>query len=114
GDVVLRQRPIDGKPAMPAYQIASLSDDVQFGTSLIVRGADLLPSTAIQMHLAQLLDLKGFRSARFLHHPLVLDLEGRKLSKSEGASSLKAMRASGADPASIIDQAYRMYAQCFP
>ena len=114
GDVVLRQRPIGGKPAMPAYQIASLSDDVESGTTLIVRGADLLPSTAIQMHLAQLLDLDGFRSARYLHHPLVLDPGGRKLSKSEGAFSLKAMRERGADPSSIIDQADRMYAQCFP
>ncbi len=114
GDVVLRQRPIGGKPAMPAYQIASLSDDVESGTTLIVRGADLLPSTAMQLHLAQLLELDGFRSVRFLHHPLVLDPGGRKLSKSEGAFSLKAMRERGADPSSIIDQADRMYAQCFP
>ena len=82
----------------PAYQIASLSDDVDFGIDLIVRGADLLPSTLIQLHLARVLDLKAFAEVRFLHHPLITDTRGGKLSKSHGAGSLKAMREAGGEP----------------
>jgi len=90
-DPVLRQR--NGRPA---YQIASLADDVDHGTTLIVRGSDLLPSTACQLHLAGLLGLSSFAQVRFLHHPLITDVSGNKLSKSEGAASLKAMREAGA------------------
>ncbi len=92
-DPVVRQR--DGRPS---YQIASLTDDVHFGIGLIVRGADLLPSTAVQMHMARALDLDAFRRVRFLHHPLVLDTLGHKLSKSEGAFCLHQARARGDDP----------------
>lgn len=92
-DPVVRQR--NGRPS---YQIASLTDDVAFGVDLIVRGADLLPSTAMQVHMAEVLGLGSFRRARFLHHPLVLDLAGHKLSKSEGAFCLHQARARGDDP----------------
>lgn len=95
-DPVVRQR--DGRPA---YQIASLCDDVRFGISLVVRGEDLLPSTAIQQHVAALLGIGSFRQALFLHHPLVLDEQGRKRSKSQGAASLRALRLQGGDPAAI-------------
>lgn len=74
---VLRQR--DGTPA---YQVASLSDDIDLGVDLIVRGEDLLPSTAAQLHMARVLGLTTFPAARFMHHPLRTDAEGRKLSKS--------------------------------
>lgn len=75
---VLRQR-----NGAPAYQVASLSDDIDLGIDLIVRGADLLPSTAAQLHMARALGLHAFLDARFVHHPLLTDPEGRKLSKSQ-------------------------------
>lgn len=92
-DPVLRQR--NGRPA---YQIASLADDVDHGITFIVRGADLLPSTACQLYLAHLLGLSAFTDVRFLHHPLITDERGDKLSKSEGAASLIAMREAGLAP----------------
>jgi glutamyl-tRNA synthetase len=95
-DPVVRQR--NGRPA---YQIASLSDDVDFHVDLIVRGSDLLPSTLVQLHLASLLDLSTFMEARFLHHPLLLDDRGGKLSKSHGAGSLNALREAGDDPRKV-------------
>jgi glutamyl/glutaminyl-tRNA synthetase len=94
GDPVVRQRAGDG-PGVPAYQLASLADDVDRRITFVVRGEDLLPSTACQLHIAELLGLNEFEVVRFLHHPLLLDPEGRKLSKSEGASSLQAMQAAG-------------------
>ena len=95
-DPVIRQR--NGRPA---YQIASLADDVGFGIDVVVRGADLLNSTAIQLHLAGLLGLEAFRRALFLHHPLVLDVSGAKRSKSHGADSLLAARKAGEYPLEI-------------
>ncbi len=87
GDPVIRQR--NGKPA---YQVASLADDIDHGITFIVRGADLLPSTACQIHISQLLGLSAFDQVRFLHHPLLRAENGAKLSKSARAASLRSMR----------------------
>jgi len=95
-DPVIRQR--NGRPA---YQIASLADDVRFGIDMIGRGEDLLASTAVQLHLAGLLGLEAFHKAFFLHHSLVLDPHGAKRSKSHGADSLWAARKAGEDPMEI-------------
>ncbi len=91
----------------PAYQIASLSDDLDRGISMIVRGADLLPSTACQLFIAQVLGREMFAEVRFHHHPLSLDAEGQKLSKSAGAGSLRAMRDARSSPAPLIAAAER-------
>ncbi len=103
-DPVLRQRTVDGV-ARPAYQLASLADDVDHGTTFIVRGEDLWPSTVCQVHLAGLLSLPDFQHVRFVHHPLLLDDDGNKLSKSEGALALRAMRERGTDPAELRSMA---------
>jgi len=76
-DPIMRRR--DG---LPAYQIASLADDVDHGINCIVRGKDLLSSTAIQLHLAGLLELNTFQHVVFLHHELLQSEAGEKLSKS--------------------------------
>ncbi|MCF8257653.1 MAG: hypothetical protein K9J06_08875 [Flavobacteriales bacterium] len=78
-DPVVRRR--DG---IPAYQVASVVDDHHFGIDLIVRGEDLLPSTAVQLFIAQQLGLDDFLNATFHHHPLILDEKGEKWSKSAG------------------------------
>lgn len=75
---VVRRR--DG---LPAYQIASLADDLFFGVNLIVRGADLWGSTLNQLYLANLLNEKPFLHCQFVHHPLLLT-GTEKLSKSVG------------------------------
>jgi glutamyl-tRNA synthetase len=81
-DPVLRQR--NGRPA---YQIASLADDVDYRINVIVRGRDLLPSTCCQLYIARLLGLSAFENTLFVHHPLITDEAGRKLSKSQGAKA---------------------------
>ena len=78
------------KDAVVAYQLASVVDDLRLGTTLIVRGLDLLPSTAAQLWLAaQLPETQGFQAARihFFHHALLTDAAGHKLSKSTQAST---------------------------
>ena len=102
-DPVVRQRADLG--GRPAYQIASLVDDLDHGITHIVRGQDLLPSTACQLYLAERIGADAFRQVRFLHHGLLLDGEGHKLSKSDGAGSLLAMRRAGIGPQALRDRA---------
>jgi glutamyl-tRNA synthetase len=73
------------KDGVAAYQLASVVDDLRLGTTLVVRGLDLLPSTAAQLWLAaQLPELRAFNASRiqFHHHGLLTDAAGHKLSKS--------------------------------
>ena len=77
GDFVVRQ-----KGGAPAYQIVSVCEDSKSGVNLIVRGEDLRESTLAQQALAHALGLEGFLKARVIHHPLLLDAHGEKLSKS--------------------------------
>ena len=78
-DFVVRRR--DG---IPAYQVASVADDLHFGVTHIIRGEDLEPSTRAQIWLAGLLGETAFGEIRFLHHPLLRNERGEKLSKSAG------------------------------
>lgn len=102
GDFVLRQ-----KNKAPAYQVASLVDDELWAINFIVRGADLRPSTAAQLFLAQSLDYPNFKNAIFWHHGLITGSDGQKLSKSAGADALKSWREAKKEPTSIIKMAAR-------
>ncbi len=99
-DFVVRQ-----KDGFPAYQIASLVDDRYFDIDGIVRGADLLDSTAAQIWLADQLGWPEFRQSCFLHHALQRDETGTKLSKSQGALALKHWRDQKRSPAPLWQQA---------
>ena len=92
------------KDKIPAYQLASLIDDKLFDINYVVRGADLLDSTAAQRILASHLESNHFMDARFLHHALLTDTEGAKLSKSDGASSLKMLRESESTPSKLYQE----------
>lgn len=99
GHFVVRRR--DG---IPAYQLSSLVDDLHFGIDCIVRGNDLLHSTAAQIFLAKILHKPAFEKIRFVHHPLLKDDSNEKLSKSAGAVSLKTKRESGITASAIREQ----------
>lgn len=90
------------KDGYPAYQLASLVDDLYFGTDLIVRGNDLWNSTLGQIFLAEVLQIKAFKHCTFHHHPLLTDNNGDKLSKSAGATSIKYLREQGKTPGDIF------------
>lgn len=83
---------IKTRGGIPAYQLASLCDDVQFGVTHVIRGSDLLASTAAQLYLADLLQMPHFKNIQWYHHPLITDIEGNKLSKSTGSQSLQYLR----------------------
>jgi glutamyl-tRNA synthetase len=111
GHPVLLQRGVDGRRPRPAYQIASLSDDLAHGTTHLVRGLDLLPSSACQWYIAQLLEERAFLEIRFHHHALVRDGRGEKLSKSAGAGSVRALRLAGAGRDILAPQLLTLLAQ---
>lgn len=68
---------------LPAYQLASVVDDRDLQVTDVVRGVDLLASTAAQLYLAPALNADGFTRARFWHHDVIAAADGGKLSKSQ-------------------------------
>ncbi|WP_238542104.1 glutamate--tRNA ligase family protein [Cecembia lonarensis] len=83
------------KDGLPAYQLASLVDDLHYGTDLIVRGRDLWASSLVQVSIASQLPSNNFSKSLFLHHPLFKGPDNKKLSKSFGATSIRNLRKSG-------------------
>jgi glutamyl-tRNA synthetase/glutamyl-Q tRNA(Asp) synthetase len=75
------------------YQFSVTVDDLEDGVTLVARGADLIESTGRQILLARLLG--RFEPPTFLHHPLILDSTGLKLSKRDGAAGLDQLRGEG-------------------
>jgi glutamyl-tRNA synthetase len=71
---------------LPAYHLTSVVDDHDLGVTHIVRGSDLLESTAAQLFLAKGLGLDVMDRATVLHHDLIRDSTGAKLSKSQMAT----------------------------
>ncbi len=83
------------KDGYPAYQLASVIDDLHFGVDLVVRGDDLWPSTLAQIYLSVQLKADAFQQCTFHHHGLLAEPSGKKLSKSAGDTSVKYLRESG-------------------
>ncbi len=76
----------------PAYQLAVVVDDAAQNVTQVLRGDDLVPSTPRQLLLYRLLDLPA---PHFLHVPLVVGPDGRRLAKRHGDTRLSALRAAG-------------------
>jgi glutamyl-tRNA synthetase/glutamyl-Q tRNA(Asp) synthetase len=87
------------------YQFAVVVDDLRQEVSLVIRGQDLLPSTGRQLQLARLLGRDA--PPVYLHHPLLWKAHGRKLSKADGDSGVRALRAAGWTAEQVIGEAAR-------
>lgn len=94
GDFVIAKA--DGTPA---YQLAVVVDDHDMGVTEVVRGDDLLPSAFRQI---ELYDLFGWAPPRFIHVPLVIGEDGRRLAKRHGDTRLASFRAAGVRSEQII------------
>ena len=90
GDFVVRR-----KDGAPAYQLAVAVDDDAMRITHVVRGGDLLSSTARQLLVYRAL---GLPEPRFLHVPLMLGDDGERLAKRHGSVSLGELRARGIPP----------------
>ncbi len=83
----------------PAYQLAVVVDDAAEGVTEVVRGDDLLPSTARQWHVHAAL---GLARPSYAHLALVTDGRGERLAKHAASLSLEELRARGADPRAVV------------
>jgi glutamyl/glutaminyl-tRNA synthetase len=94
GDFVVWRR--DGGPS---YQLACVADDAAMGITEVVRGADLLLSTARQILLNRAL---GYNDPKWFHCRLVVDHNGRRLAKRHDALAIRALRQQGLTPMNIL------------
>ena len=93
GDVVLAR-----KETPTSYHLSAVVDDALQGVTHVVRGQDLLAATSVHRVLQVLL---GLPAPIYHHHRLILDQDGRKLSKSTRATALRELRAQGVTPADV-------------
>jgi glutamyl-Q tRNA(Asp) synthetase len=93
GDVVVGR-----KETPSSYHLAVVIDDALQGVTHVARGQDLFWSTSVHRLLQELLHLPA---PVYHHHRLILDADGRKLSKSTQATGLRELRVAGMSPADI-------------
>ena len=98
GDILARDR-----HGHWTYQFAVAVDDLDQEVDMVIRGEDLLASTGRQIQLARLLGRKT--PPLFLHHPLILRPDGRKLSKSNRDTGIRDLRAAGWSVERVLGEA---------
>ncbi len=97
GDFSLRDR-----QGQWTYQFACVCDDIRHGVDLVVRGEDILASTARQNLLFEALEAVA---PSYFHHPLICDEKGEKLSKRQRSESISQLRDAGISAEEIIGRA---------
>ncbi|MBD0276214.1 MAG: tRNA glutamyl-Q(34) synthetase GluQRS [Acetobacteraceae bacterium] len=93
GDVVLARKDV---PA--SYHLCVCHDDALQRVSVVTRGADLKPATALHRLLQSLL---GWPEPLYAHHGLLLDAAGKRLAKRDGAPAIRSLRDAGHSPAAV-------------
>jgi glutamyl/glutaminyl-tRNA synthetase len=102
GDFLIWRRPLTRDPAdigLPSYQLACVVDDAHQRITEVVRGADLLKSTARQILLQRALNLPA---VAYFHNPLLRDAHGVRLAKRHDALALRTLRAAGLIPTEVL------------
>ncbi len=92
GDMVIARRAPEGSIGDPLYNLVVVVDDAAMAISHVIRGEDHIANTAKQILLYEAL---GLALPQFAHTPLILNQEGRKLSKRDGVTSVSEFRAMG-------------------
>ena len=100
GDLLLRDR-----HGHWTYQFAATVDDLEQQVTHVIRGLDLLPSTGRQIQLARLLGRS--HPPTFMHHGLVMKTPDQKVSKSDGDTGIREMRAAGMSAEAVLALARR-------
>ena len=95
GDFVIWRR-----EELPSYQLAVAVDDAAQGVTQVLRGRDLLTSTARQLALDDALGLRA--PARWAHVPFLLDAEGGRMAKRDRSLALATLREQGVDPRRVV------------
>ena len=97
GDVVLARKDVP-----MSYHLAVTVDDARQGVTLVVRGEDLFAATHVHRLLQAML---GLPSPTYVHHPLLLDEQGRRFAKRDRSLTIRALRERGLSPAEVIAMA---------
>ena len=92
--------PIRDRIGQWTYQFAVCADDIEEGISHVIRGEDIRNSTARQIALMELMGRT--EPPKYLHHPLIVDTAGKKLSKREKAHSIRQDREAGVTPQELL------------
>ncbi|MFN7678892.1 MAG: glutamate--tRNA ligase, partial [Cyanobacteriota bacterium] len=100
GDMVIARRAPAGAIGDPLYNLVVVVDDAAMAISHVIRGEDHIANTAKQLLLYEALDLP---LPTFAHTPLILNQEGRKLSKRDGVTSISDFRAMGYTPQALAN-----------
>jgi glutamyl-tRNA synthetase len=87
------------KDGFPAYELAVVADDHAMGITEVVRGADLLLSTARQLLLYRAL---GWTAPTWAHAPLIVDADGKRLAKRTAGLSIRELRQKGKSPEEVL------------
>ncbi len=95
GDVVLAR-----KDAPASYHLSCTLDDAAMGVTHVLRGDDLYAATHIHRLIQALLDLP---SPAYIHHPLLMGADGKRLAKRDGSIALADLRMQGMDPRRLAD-----------
>ena len=85
---------------MPTYHLANVVDDGAMGVNLVMRGQEFLGQTPRHIALQRAL---GLPTPRYAHLPLILDMQGRKLSKRDGDVEVHAFRKAGYLPEALVN-----------
>ncbi|MGD0648644.1 MAG: tRNA glutamyl-Q(34) synthetase GluQRS [Acidobacteriaceae bacterium] len=102
GDFLIWRKPLTADPSdigLPSYQLACVVDDALTAVTEVVRGRDLLKSTARQILLQRAL---GYPTPAYFHCDLMRDTNGVRLAKRHDALALRTLRAQGLSPADIL------------
>jgi len=83
----------------PSYNLAVVVDDADMGVNLVLRGEDHLTNTARQILLYEAM---GLSAPQFAHHGLLVDTEGKKLSKRSGALGIPECKGMGLEPLAVV------------
>jgi len=105
GDVTVAASELDDfiilkADGIPTYHLANVADDAAMGVTLVMRGQEFLAQTPRHIALQRAL---GYRTPRYAHMPLILDMQGRKLSKRDGAVEVFAFHQAGYLPEVMLN-----------
>jgi glutamyl-tRNA synthetase len=105
GDVTVSASELDDfiirkADGMPTYHLANVSDDSAMGVTFVLRGQEFLSQTPRHIALQRAL---GFATPRYAHLPLIMDMQGRKLSKRDGDVEVFAFRQAGYLPETVVN-----------
>jgi glutamyl-tRNA synthetase len=89
------------KDSLPSYQLACVVDDAEMQITEVVRGADLLKSSARQILLQRAL---GMQTSAYFHTPLLRDEHGVRLAKRHNALAIRTLRRQGLSPKEVLSR----------